>query len=209
MSNHESSDMALNLMTKLKISSNDSNIKQDIIEITKTVHKNESKKDIEQLNVQTRHKITNTTKEKEELKLPKLTQQHKENLNEELLKKIEAERQRRKDLLEDKKKKQYNIDNLKDRQQIKQRVIESVKQAEEKERKKAEQKMKKQMRIQAKQEAAKIKEFNEKIRRREEARLSLRRFSKELADRPVLISRRIAVVGFNYNNLDLNKILKK
>ena len=88
MSNHESSDMALNLMTKLKISSNDSNIKQDIIEITKTVHKNESKKDIQQLNVQTRHKITNTTKEKEELKLPKLTQQHKENLNEELLKKI-------------------------------------------------------------------------------------------------------------------------
>lgn len=58
MSNHESSDMALKLMTKLKISSNDSNIKQDIIEITKTVHKNESKKDIEQLNVQTRHKIT-------------------------------------------------------------------------------------------------------------------------------------------------------
>lgn len=155
------------------------------------------------------YKLVIKSQEKEELKLPKLTQQHKENLNEELLKKIEAERQRRKDLLEDKKKKQYNIDNLKDRQQIKQRVIESVKQAEEKERKKAEQKMKKQMRIQAKQEAAKIKEFNEKVRRREEARLSLRRFSKELADRPVLISRRIAVVGFNYNNLDLNKILKK
>lgn len=176
--------------------------------LAEVVRRTQMKKSLDDKLVPNKNKFLVDFKQKESDELKRLKELEEERIreNEKKARKIEAERARRKEISEEKKKNEYNIDQLKDRKKMKERRQEMLEQAQEVERKIAEVKIKKkmkEMRIKAEKEAAKMNEKNEKMRLREEEFLRARRFSKELADRQVLITNRIENgKDFNYNDLN-------
>ena len=140
-------------------------------------------------------KLTSISTEK--LLFKELIEKERLRVKEEKSKQIEAERIKRKEKEEAKKKTVYNIDFLKDRKQIKVKRKNQKAKSQEEEKKLIEIKLKKEdekLKKEAEKRAAKINELNEKKRKEEEEKRFARKFSLELADRSVLISQRVGLL---------------